>query len=158
MPDFSCTPPGYGCSPNIGSQVESLLESQKEIMKVQQDLVNMVKDVSERVGDLETEVSKSVTSSHEAKQKLTPQLSVSLPYLHYWWILIHTIFRNLLQRSIIHMMKRTSFIHTKGTSFSITFNHPLISCMMCRSKDPSNLKVRSNIGKGKYLFQSSNRE
>lgn len=74
--NFPCTPEYNSPSSGIGSQIESLLESQKEMMKVQQDLVNMVKDVSDRVGDLEQKVS-NVTSGEE-KMKLPPALSVSL--------------------------------------------------------------------------------
>lgn len=69
IPDFSCAPYYGSPSSAIDSQVESLLESQKEIIKVQHDLVSMVKDVFDRVGDLEETVSKSVSSGHEEKYR-----------------------------------------------------------------------------------------
>lgn len=63
---------GGGAS-TFGNQVESLLKSQKEIMKAQENLVSMVKGISERAEDLE----KAVTSKKgEEDTKLPPALSV----------------------------------------------------------------------------------
>ena len=81
VPDFSCAPGYNGGSPSNSlrdDNVESLLESQKSMMKAQKELVTMVKDISERVGNLEKVISSKSSPDCIEKKKLPPQLSVSL--------------------------------------------------------------------------------
>jgi hypothetical protein len=74
MPDFShapCYDSPHSSFTGLGDQVKGLVESQKTMMKVQQDMVKMirmVKDISNRVGDLEGEsqnqVPKKIRNCH----------------------------------------------------------------------------------------------
>lgn len=68
LPDFS-----YKNNSIMGVQIESILESQKSMMKAQEDMAKMVKNIAERVGDLE----KTVPSSAGECLKMPSQLSVS---------------------------------------------------------------------------------
>lgn len=77
-PNFPPTPgysPGYSPTNFDGSQIEMLLQSQKSMMKTQEELVQLVKGVSERVEKLE-KTTASASLGDEVK-KLPPQLSVS---------------------------------------------------------------------------------
>ncbi len=68
---------------NNSDQMASLMESQRIMMKAQENLIDMVKKVSERVEELEESVSHSATSTNtDDVKKIPPELSVSLmPYI-----------------------------------------------------------------------------
>lgn len=64
--------------PSVCNQeLSSVLESQKVMMKAQENLMEMVKKVSERVEDIEKSQSQLSTPSPDDEKKLPPVLSVS---------------------------------------------------------------------------------
>ena len=83
LSEFS-TPDGGGAmagrsgeGTSFENQVESLLQSQKAMMKKQEELVGMVKGIAERVVDLEKVI---VSKPTVEEKKLPPALSVSLSH------------------------------------------------------------------------------
>lgn len=98
-------------------EMATMIESQRAMMKAQENLIEMVKKVSERVEDLEKSLTLSATSSSSDDMKKIPTelsvsysntktSSVSLSCVHY--------FRRSLLQYIMHLMMVTNFSRTKG--------------------------------------------